>query len=82
MDLAKLISTDWSLELSKKEVDFLKNNTLYSDTHTIRANTISNDWSCNNYPWGGKDFKKQTGKTIEICRYCREKVEQHTMKVD
>ena len=57
------------------EVDFLKNNTLYSsDTHTIGVDTISNDWKLNNHPRGEKDFKKQTRKTIKICRYCGEKV--------
>ena len=34
MDLAKLVSAAQSLEL-KNKVDFLKNNTLQSDTHII-----------------------------------------------
>ena len=73
MDLAKLVSTAWSLELAKKREDFLKNNTLHSNTHTIEADTISDDQKYNNHPQGGKEFKKETKKTIEICRYCGEK---------
>ena len=75
MNLAKLVSTARSLELEKKEVDFLKNNTVHSNTHTIGADTISDDRRGNNHPQGGKDFKKQTTKKmIKICRYCGEKV--------
>ena len=74
MDLAKLVSTAQSLELAKKEVDFLKNNTLPSDTHVTGANTISDDRRHNNHPRWGKGCKKQTKKTIKICRYCMEKV--------
>ena len=72
-DLAKLVSTARSLELAKKEVHFLKNNTFHSNIHTIGADTISDHRRCNNHR-RGKDFKKQTKKLIEICRYCGEKV--------
>ena len=50
--LVKLVSTVRSLELATKEVDFLKNNTLHSHTHTSGADTISNDRR--------RNFKKQT----------------------
>ena len=69
MNLAKLVSTARSLELVKKEMDFLKNNTLHSDTHTIGVDTISDNRRRNNHPRGGKYFKKQAKKTIKICRY-------------
>ena len=52
IDLVKLVSTVRSLELATKEVEFLKNNTLHSHTHTIGADTISNDRR--------RNFKKQT----------------------
>ena len=74
MDLAKLVSTARSLELATKEVNFLKNNTLDSDTHTIGADTLSDDRIRNKHPLAGKDFKKQTRKMIEISRFCGEKV--------
>ena len=77
MELAKLVSTVRSLGLAKREVNFLKNYTFHSDTHTIGVDTISDDQRRNNDPRGGKEFKKQTNKqkkTIEICWYCGEKV--------
>ena len=62
------------MELAKKREDFLKNNTLHSNTHTIEADTISDDQKYNNHPQGGREFMKDTKKTIEIYRYCGEKV--------
>ena len=58
MDLAKMVSIAWSLELAKKEFDFLKNNTIHSDTHIKGVDTISYNWRYNNHPQGRKDFKK------------------------
>ena len=62
MELAKLVSTVRSLGLAKREVNFLKNYTFHSDTHTIGVDTISDDQRRNNDPRGGKEFKKQTNK--------------------
>ena len=50
MDLAKLDSTAQSLELAKKEVNFLRNNTDSFDTYAVRADMISNSGRHNNHP--------------------------------
>lgn len=76
MDFPKPVSTPWSLELAKAEVDFLKNNTHYSsDTHTIERipyPTIENSTTIHEEE--RTLWNKQGRKTIKICSYCGEKV--------
>ena len=79
MDLAKLVSTARAMELAQKEVTFLKNNPLNADYHTIRADAIAED-KRRNYTPRRDHFKKPTKKTIEICRYCGEKVPHNRCK--
>ena len=73
MDLAKLVATARSLELAKREVDFLKGNSINSHDTPIGADTVSDDRR-RNVQTGQREFKRQSKKTIEICRYCGDKV--------
>ena len=70
MDLPKLVSTARALELTKRELTFMKSNQLES-TPSIDAVHYNNRKI--QHPRNSDSNTRNRNRTIEICRYCGEK---------
>ena len=82
MDLNKVVASARALELAKREVDFLKTNTINPNKEiAMGAYAVSSESRRKDKERRrDRDIEEQrnTRKTIEICRYCGERVPHNT----